>query len=59
MSNRENVAVIHVAKYLDGYDRLCDHNCIFCMERMEPGHSNESLPALSDIKSAILKYIAE
>lgn len=59
MSSRENVAVIHVAKYLDGYDRLCDHNCIFCMERMEPGDSNESLPALSDIKSAILQYIAE
>ena len=58
MSNRENVAVLHVAKYLDGYDRLCDHNCIFCMERMEPGDSDESLPTLSDIKSAIIQYIA-
>lgn len=59
MSDRDNVAVLHVAKYLDGYDRLCDHNCIFCMERMEPGGSDESLPTLSDIKSAILQYIAE
>lgn len=59
MNSTENVAVIHIAKYLDGYDRLCDHNCIFCMERMEPGDSNESLPALSKIKLAILQYIAE
>lgn len=59
MSDRENIAVLHVAKYLDGYDRLCDHNCIFCMERMEPGDSNESLPTLSDIKSAILQYISK
>lgn len=57
MSDRENIAVLHVAKYLDGYDRLCDHNCIFCMERMEPGDSNEVLPTLSEIKSAILQYI--
>lgn len=57
MSGKENIAVLHVAKYLDGYDRLCDHNCIFCMERMEPGDSNKSLPTLSEIKSAILQYI--
>lgn len=59
MSDRENIAVLHVAKYLDGYDRLCDHNCIFCMERMEPGDSSETLPTLSDIKSAILQYIGK
>lgn len=56
MSNRENIAVIHVAKYLDGYDRLCNHNCIFCMERMEPGASSEKLPSLFEIESAILQY---
>lgn len=59
MSDRENIAVLHVAKYLDGYDRLCNHNCIFCMERMEPGDSNEALPTLSDIKSAIVQYIGK
>lgn len=57
MSDRENIAVLHVAKYLDGYDRMCDHNCIFCMERMEPGDSNESLPTLSQMKLALLQYI--
>lgn len=57
MSDRGNIAVLHVAKYLDGYDRLCDHNCVFCMERMEPGDSNETLPTLSDINLAVLQYI--
>lgn len=56
MSGRENIAVIHVAKYIDGYDRLCNHNCVFCMERMEPGDSNEILPTLHDIKMAISRY---
>ena len=26
--------VLHIAKYIDGQDRSCDHRCLFCMERM-------------------------
>lgn len=48
--------VVHVAKYLDGNDRLCHHDCLFCMERMEPGGSNELLPAIQDIDNALSTY---
>lgn len=48
--------VVHVAKYLDGNDRLCHHDCLFCMERMEPGDSNELLPAIQDIDNALSTY---
>lgn len=47
---------IHVAKYLDGNDRLCHHDCLFCMERMEPGDSNELLPTIQEIDNALLNY---
>ena len=50
--------VIHVAKYLDGNDRLCHHNCLFCMEQMEPGDSNKLLPTIEEIDYALLNYSA-
>ena len=56
MSNNYKVAVIHVAKYVDNNDRLCHHNCLFCMERMEPGASNELLPELQVINNALKHY---
>ena len=56
MKNQGSVAVIHVAKYLDSNDRLCGHNCLFCMEQMEPGCSNEQLPTLETIDAAITHY---
>ena len=49
-------AVVHVGKYLDGLDRICNHNCLFCMERMEPDMSNRVLPSVAQIEAAIEKY---
>lgn len=56
MKDCDSVAVIHVAKYLDGNDRLCCHNCLFCMEQMEPGCSSEQLPSMKNIDTAITRY---
>lgn len=56
MAELGNTVVIHVAKYLDGNDRLCHHDCLFCMERMEPGNSNEFLPTIQEIDKALLNY---
>ena len=56
MAEFGNTVVIHVAKYLDGNDRLCHHDCLFCMERMEPGNSNEFLPTIQEIDKALLNY---
>lgn len=48
--------VLHVGKYKDGYDRLCRHDCLFCIERMEPGKSSGILPTLYDIDRALKLY---
>lgn len=56
MAGLGKTTVIHVAKYLDGNDRLCHHDCLFCMERMEPGNSNELLPTIQEIDNALLNY---
>lgn len=56
MGSQDRVAVVHVGKYLDGNDRLCHHDCLFCMERMEPGNSNEQLPSVADIACAVQHY---
>ena len=53
-----NIVVIHVAKYLDGNDRLCNHNCLFCMERMNPDCSNEILPSTIEVENALKKYLS-
>lgn len=45
--------VIHVGKYIDSEDRLCNHDCLFCIERMEPGGSVNVLPSLSEIREAV------
>lgn len=58
MEELGSTVVIHVAKYLDGNDRLCHHDCLFCMERMEPGGSNELLPTITEIDNALLNYSA-
>ena len=49
-------AVLHVAKYMDGKDRLCKHDCLFCMERMEPQQSNEELPSVQNIEVALKRF---
>ena len=56
MKDWGSVAVINAAKYLDDKDRLCFHNCLFCMEQMEPGCSSEQLPSLENIDTAINHY---
>lgn len=53
------IAVIHVAKYLDGNDRLCHHDCMFCMERMEPGDSDEKLPSIEEVDRSLFQYTSE
>lgn len=57
MNKQDNVVVIHVAKFLDGHDRLCNHDCIFCIERMEPGSSNDKLASVIEIDSALSNYV--
>ena len=57
MIETTNTVVIHVAKYLDGNDRLCHHDCLFCIERMEPGYSNGLLPSISAIDLALSHYV--
>ena len=32
----EDIHCSSVSKYLDGLDRKCNHDCLFCIERMEP-----------------------
>ena len=49
--------VIHVAKYLDGNDRLCHHDCLFCMERMEPNINGGKLPSVQTIEEAVLRNL--
>ncbi len=48
---------MHIGKYTDGKDRICNHNCIFCIERMEPGESNQVLPSANQIATALGKYV--
>ena len=50
------IAVIHIGKYIDGLDRICNHDCIFCMERMEHGLSNNILPSVNEIKYALDRF---
>ena len=57
MKNSDNVVVLHVAKYTDHNDRLCNHDCLFCMERMEPNHSNKVLPSIKNIESALERFV--
>lgn len=57
MVSCEKIVVLHVAKYLDGNDRLCNHNCLFCMERMEPDDSNELLPSIETIDKLLFDYV--
>ena len=49
-------AVLHVGKYMDGKDRLCKHDCLFCMERMEPQQSSEILPSIQDIEAVLKRF---
>ena len=57
MIKQGNVVVIHVAKFLDGNDRVCNHDCIFCIERMEPGISNGKLASVLEIDKALSNYV--
>lgn len=56
MKTSENTVVIHVSKYIDHKDRLCEHNCLFCMERMEPGKSKKILPSLEEIRISLEEF---
>ena len=59
MGGNMRTAVVHVGKYLDGLDRICNHNCLFCMERMEPDGSNQILPSVDRIKASLERYRRE
>lgn len=54
MIGNRNV-VVYVAKYLNNVGRLCRHNCLFCMECMDPGISDGELPSIQMIKDAFLR----
>ena len=41
---------------MNGLDRLCNHNCLFCIEKIELDHNSEVLPTLDDVKNEIDKY---
>lgn len=58
MSEFDKIAVLHVAKYMDGNDRLCKHNCLFCMERFDPKQSAKRLPSLEYIETILAKYFS-
>jgi MoaA/NifB/PqqE/SkfB family radical SAM enzyme len=45
--------VLHVSKYLDGLDRKCNHDCLFCIERMEPNSSAEEISDLLFLERAL------
>lgn len=59
MCKEDITGVLHVAKYIDGNDRLCHHNCLFCMERMEPYGSNGILPQIADIDNALHNCVSK
>ena len=49
--------VVHVAKYLNNVGRWCRHNCLFCMECMNPGISDGELPSIQMIEEALLRNL--
>jgi MoaA/NifB/PqqE/SkfB family radical SAM enzyme len=46
-----NHIVLHACKYIDGLNRRCNHNCIFCFENVDLEKSNKMLPTLEMINS--------
>lgn len=46
--------VLHVCKYLDGLNRKCNHNCIFCFENVDLEKSNKFLPTIEMINKVLV-----